>query len=119
MALQGSAADNTLFLTIAGEAVNDVAPTDIVVTYRKSGQTAFTTKIMDGTNWINLANGYYSLIFSPADMDTVGDFTFIVTSAKFDNPQFAQFQVVPAPQAGVIMAPQTCVVSGSLKVSAG
>src|SRR5262249_55164397 len=81
-----------------------------------NGQTDFSTKVLSSSDWAELGNGLYSLRFSSADTNVVGDFTFTLASAKFDNFVYDEFEVEAQPE-GVEVPnnPQQCLVSGSIE----
>lgn len=87
--------ERTLYLTMAGVPVSDIAYNQITVNYKKDGQLDFVLKPLQVTDWINQNNGIYTLKFSASDIDTVGNFVFKVEGAGFDNLVFDQFTIIP------------------------
>lgn len=98
--IQGSPSVRTEYLTLVDVPATGVLYTDIVVQIKKQGATAFTTKSLVPSDWVNLGGGIYSLSFSSSDMDTLGDFTFTMSSAKFDNFVYDEFTVTPLVSSG-------------------
>lgn len=114
--LQASTINRTVYVTLADVPAIGVLYTDIVVQIKKSGQTNFTTKTLAPADWVDLGiPGVYALVFSASDSDTVGDFTYVLTSTLFDNLVYDEFTIEPPPPASTpAVLPQQCVVSGNL-----
>lgn len=62
------------------------------VQYAKEGDGSLTTKTLDATNWDELGAGLYRIKFSTTELNTVGNFLFVVTSTGI-LPYYGQGQV--------------------------
>lgn len=113
--IQASVASRTVYVTLADVPATGVQYTDVVVQVKKQGQNAFTTKTLLLSEWVELAAGIYSISFSASDTDTVGDFTYTLTSTFFDNIAYDEFTIVPPPPASTpAVLPAQCVISGNI-----
>lgn len=113
--LQGTSIDRTVYLTLADVPAVGILYTAVTVQVKKQGQNSFTTKVLLGSDWIEFGAGKYGLRFTPNDSDTVGDFTFTLAGAAFDNFLYDEFTIEPAPPNLVPgPAPQQCIVSGTI-----
>jgi hypothetical protein len=113
--LQGAIADRTVYLTLADVPATGLLYTDVTVQIKPQGQPSLTTKTLQSSDWIELGQGKYSLVFSALDMSAVGDFTFTITGSLFDNFVYDEFTIEPAPAGGSgLTLPQQCVVSGNI-----
>jgi hypothetical protein len=113
--IQAQITNRTVYLTLADVPATSLLYTDVTVNIKKSGQTAFTPKVLASTDWVNLGNGLYTLVFSALDMDTLGDFTFVLSSSLFDNFIYDEFTIEPAPIPGVAPTlPTQCIVTGTV-----
>lgn len=92
--IQGAVANRTVYLTLADVPAPGVLYTDVVVQIKKQGASSFTTKALVSSDWVNLGGGLYSISFSAADTNTIGNFTFKITSSKFDNFVYDEFAIV-------------------------
>ena len=119
VAIQDSAHETNIFLSLAGVPALGVLPTDLTVRFRKQGETALTTKTMDGTNWIEIGEGFYILKRTAEETDTLGIFFYDIDSAKHDNILFDEFVIIE-PEGGVpAINPDLCEVSGRVLNSTG
>lgn len=71
-----------------------ITNSNVSVKYKKTGQTSFQTLTVTTLNWIEIGNGFYTLVFSPIETDTVGTFAYNATGAGFDNLVFDQINIV-------------------------
>jgi hypothetical protein len=65
-----------------GAPITGVAHGDVTVKYRKYGQTSFTAKAVDGSKWFEVGNGWYDILFTTTELNTLKDFNYIVTEAS-------------------------------------
>jgi hypothetical protein len=63
-----------------GDPVTGIAHGDVTLKYRKYGQTSLTTKTIDATNWFEVSDGLYDVLFTSAEFNTLKEFTFIVNA---------------------------------------
>lgn len=113
--LQGLAADQTVYLSLDGYPSEGILYTAVTVQIKKQGHSSRSTKTLVSADWVEVGNGVYSIVFSPSDMDTVGDFTFTLAGDDFDNFTFGEFTVEPAPLNVTLgPLPQQCIVTGNL-----
>ena len=94
---QGRAWETVLYLELLGVPVAAVAYDAITVEYRKSGETAFTTRTLTTGDWVNLGDGYYVLKWPAAVLDLQGKFLYKATGVGFDNFLYDEFDVDPVP----------------------
>lgn len=74
---QGLAAyDGVQLLNAGGAAVLGIIDTDIQVYIRKEGQAVYTLKSLGIGDWVEVASGSYRLLFSPSELDTLGQFRY-------------------------------------------
>lgn len=52
---------------------------DVTCKFRKEGDTSWTTKTIDATNWTEIDDGHYDIDFTAGNLDTNGLFIYIVT----------------------------------------
>jgi hypothetical protein len=87
---------HTLTTTVAAEvgvtllnssdiSVPGILYTGITVTYRKNGQSSYTTKTVGAGDWVELGDGIYKLLFTTTELNTPGYFRFIIKGAGFDR----------------------------------
>jgi hypothetical protein len=70
------------FLTDAeGNPKTGLIYSDVSVKYIKYGQTSFTTKTLDTTNFRELGNGIYEVQFTGTELDTLGSFIVFISPA--------------------------------------
>lgn len=114
--IQASTVERNIYLTLADVPATGLTPGDVVCKYRKDGQTALTTKTLDGSNWIEVGDGFYILKFTATEMDTLGYFFFTLSGPGFDNFLYDEFTIEPNPAtAEGFVPPEICVVSGSVR----
>jgi len=69
-----------IYLTDAeGNPKTGLTYSDVSVRYIKYGQTSFTTKTLDTTNFRELGNGVYEVQFTGTELDTLGSFIIFVS----------------------------------------
>jgi len=51
---------------------------NLVVKYAKYGDSALSTKTLGSSDWIELGEGVYDIVFSATELDTLGEFKFVV-----------------------------------------
>lgn len=79
----GVASDvGVLLLNSSDTPVNGVAFDDVAVTYRKNGDSGFTSKSLLAGEWTDLGDGLYRLSFSAAELDRAGGFRYLVKWAS-------------------------------------
>jgi hypothetical protein len=76
----------------SGVPVTGVVFGGVTVKYRKFGQTSFTTKTISGSDWFEVGDGWYDVLFSASELDTVEDFNYIVQEAS--SVQWNGFAVI-------------------------
>ncbi len=113
-ALQTHPFESTVLLKLGITPVTGLLPADVVVKFRKQGQTSFTTKTLTITDFYELEDGYYVIKWSGSDMSTLGAFFFVISGLAFDTVE-TSFSVEPLPEALVVIPPEVCVVSGNLR----
>lgn len=115
MATQGSSESRTIYLALADVPALGVIYTNVVVNFKKQGQSTFTTKVLVSADWVELGGGLYSITFSPTDNDTLGDFTYTLAGPDFDNFLYDSYSVMAAtPGASPTPPPTQCIVSGNI-----
>jgi len=117
--IQGQASSRTVYLSLLDVPATTVQYTDVTVQYKKAGSQVLATKVLVASDWLNIGNGIYSINFSPTDMDTVGDFTFFLTSSLFDNFLYDEFTIEPATTPIQAPLPSQCIVSGTIVNQSG
>lgn len=113
--LQGTTVDRTVYLTLADVPATGIPYTAVTAQIKKQGAGAYTAWPVTNANWIELGDGQYSIVFAPADTNTVGDFTYSLSSIYFDNFVYDEFTIEPQPpsyQPGPL--PQQCIISGNI-----
>lgn len=98
--VKDSTIERTVYLTNAGSPVTGVLPAQVVIQYKKAGQTAFQSFVENTTNWLELGGGYYTLIFGPSETNTLGTFIYTATGGAFDNQIFEQLNIIDDSVAG-------------------
>jgi hypothetical protein len=84
------------------------------VLYSKDG-SLFELKVLTIPDWTELGDGYYTVHWSSADMDTVGEFAFRVSvPITGEGEYFGTFEITPAPY-GIPYESPTCLVTGNLQ----
>lgn len=58
---------------------------DVTCTYRKEGQSSFTAKSLNGSNFTEIGSGVYTIQFTSAELNTLGSFTWIVSGATIQT----------------------------------
>lgn len=112
--IQGTQSNRAIYLTLADVPATTVAYTDVTIQYVKSGQTSYVPKTLTSAQWIVLGNGVYKIVFTATEMDTLGDFLYTITGAKFDNIVYDEFTIEPAPAGSQTVLPNQCIVSGTV-----
>lgn len=98
--VKNSTVERTILLTLLGTPVTGVTHSQVVVQYKKAGQLSFQSFTTLTTNWIELGDGYYTLIFGPLQTDTTGTFVYKATGSAFDNLVFEQLNIIDEATAG-------------------
>jgi len=86
--------ERTVYLNLAGTPSLNILPASVTVKYKKAGQTSLQTMATSNSNWVDLGNGYYTLIFAANLNDVSGTFFYDVTGAGFDNTVFDQYNII-------------------------
>jgi hypothetical protein len=65
----------------AGAPVTGLAFGDVSVKYAKEGDTSLTTKVLaaDPVEWFEIGQGLYDILFTIAELNTIGFFKYVVT----------------------------------------
>lgn len=108
----GTARETVFRLTLSGSPATAIIFSAPVVKIRKANATAFTTKTLVVTDWVDLGAGYYALKWSAGDMNVLGAFLYEISGAGFDTI-YGSFDVDPAPVAFSV-SPPYCIVSGNI-----
>jgi hypothetical protein len=74
-----------LLLNASEFPVSGVLFSSVTVRYRKNGATSFTTKALLAGEWTEIGDGLYRLTFSGGELDTSGNFRFLVTGGSFER----------------------------------
>lgn len=104
--------ESTFRLSSEGVSTTGLTYEDVSVHIRKQGEAAFAEKTLSESDWTDLGSGFYAVKWSEDDMDTLGDFRYLVMGSDFDDVTGC-FDVEQAPIA-VAADAQTCIVSGSI-----
>lgn len=111
-AFLGKPKDITVRLLAGGSPVSGVTVDEVIFKLRKNGETAFSTRTLLESEWLDLEQGYYAICLTADDLDVLGDLRYSLSGADFD-PVTEAFDVDPAPIAYETAAPQ-CIVSGNI-----
>ena len=106
---QDTPSERTVFLSLAGVPATNIAYADVACQTKKAGHNAFSNKILNIDNWINLGGGYYTIRFSGSDMSKVGSFVYTLAGVGFDNFAYDEFAILAAPDTTV---EDKCIVTG-------
>jgi hypothetical protein len=63
---------------ITGVAWDDVTPP--TVKYQKEGASGLTSKTLSASNWIEIGQGSYEVVFTSTELNTKGKFTYFATA---------------------------------------
>lgn len=117
-AFQSTPIETVVRLQNGGSPETGVTFDNVTVKYRKAGDTgALTTKTMTVDDWIEIENGYYAVLWSATDMNTLGNFFYQVTEVSSD-PVTDQFSIGPQPIT-LLAQIDTCIVSGNIATIGG
>lgn len=109
----------SVLLTKDGVAVIGLAFGDLSCSYRKAGAGAFVGKVLDGTNFTEIGQGYYDIEFDGAtELDVDGVFVVVVTGADIDRSDTDAVVVLP-PESTTAVALLTCKITGNLNGPSG
>jgi len=86
--------ERIVLLKNLGTPVTGVLPAQVLIEFKKFGENSFEVLPSDGTTFVEIADGYYSVIFRAVDTDVVGTFAYKLTGAPFDNIIFDQINIV-------------------------
>lgn len=107
---------NTLYITIDGGygplPALGITYDMVAVTASKNGGE-FAPKEVTEDGWRDLGDGYYSVLFTESDMDTLGEYYWVLAVASLGVGTRDVFDVDPAPFYLDSTAP-TCVVTGNI-----
>lgn len=59
--------------------ITGLTSSDVACSYRKEGDSSFTSKSLDGDNFEEIGLGFYSITFTDTELDTLGTFTVVAT----------------------------------------
>lgn len=80
--------------------------------FRKEGQANFISKTLDINNFKELGNGFYTITFTAADLDTLGSFLWVVNGTGLTQATgLADVQADPAATSTVL---PTCGITGQV-----
>lgn len=75
-----------------GDPRTGIIYTQVDVTYKKSNQITFTAKTLAATDFRENGLGVYEILFSAAELNTIGSFIFVVTrNLTLPSPGIRQF----------------------------
>lgn len=60
-----------------GTPITGVVFGDVTAKFRKFGETSLTSKTVTGSNWFEVGDGWYDLLFTAGDLGTLKDFNYI------------------------------------------
>lgn len=117
-AIINQSSERVVYLTIDGYPATGLDHTNVNCFITKAGGTTRVAKALTTLNFKSLDFGYYKVIFTAADMNTLGDFVFYLDPADIDAPAFQagvfeQFTVIQPPPTPATVG--TCVVSGRIQ----
>lgn len=113
-ALQSSTWETNLFFSLAGAPALGLLPADLVVKYKRSGDTSFQPKTLLSTDLVELGNGFYAIKWSQLETSNLGMVLFTISSVKLDNFKYDQFDVVAVPLSTATIPQNICVLTGSI-----
>ena len=117
-AFQSTPTESIVRLLNSGSPVTGKVFSDMTVKYHKTGDAgAFATKTLVAEDWVELENGYYALLWSGTDMNTLGTFFYQVEEAGSDTVADT-FTIEPQPITLQAQA-EKCIVSGNVRDIAG
>jgi len=112
-AFQNMPWETDLYLSLSGVPATGINYTQVLVKYKRFGDTAFSTRTLQNGDLIELGNGFYTLKWPATFTNTLGTFMYKMTSVLFDNFLYDTFDVDPQPLAFNV-PPDICVVSGNV-----
>lgn len=101
-----------LLSTSSSEPVTGVLPSAVTLKIRKNGAASFTTKPLASDSFVEISEGFYSVRWEAADLDTLGSFTFTLSSSGVKAVSVFE-RIVPEPFF-VNQPSLTCLVTGSV-----
>jgi hypothetical protein len=84
----------------------------VTALYRKAGQASFTAKTVTALNWREIGSGWYGLTFTAAELDTLGVFLAVVTTAGASQSNTEADIIAAASASTPPPAVQTCILNG-------
>lgn len=106
--------------TGTGNPRTGIVYTQVDVSYKKSVDASFTVKVLSGTDFREIGAGVYEVLFSAAQLDTVGSFIYVINNnGTLPLPNIRQYvgqafiQSAAAFTPGTIALP-TNVITGNL-----
>jgi len=84
----------------------------VAVTASKDGG-AFSPKTVTEDGWRDLGDGYYSLLWNESDMDTLGEYYWVLAIPSIGIAANGAFDVDPEPLTTDANSP-TCIVTGNI-----
>ena len=98
--VKNSNVERTVYLTILGSPAVGILPADVSFYIKKAGQPTSQQVTLNGTNWIDVGYGFYTVILGAAETDTVGTLAYHASGSGFDNLVFDQVNIVEPTQYG-------------------
>jgi len=118
-ALQGRKYETVVRLMVDGTygltPVAGVPFAQVAATMRRTDIYVFELKALNLTNWVELQDGYYVVVWSTSDTSHLGELFFYLESSgaiPFNTVE-GKFSIEPTPLA-VLAAPDRCIISGNV-----
>lgn len=109
--LQDTTGSVTLYLTQSSDDTEATGLThsDVSVDLKKSDESSFSAKSLDGTNFTEIGDGFYELDLTASDLDTLGNLYIRVTGATINTALETVFvaESTPVNPTSPLSIPQT------------
>lgn len=106
--------ETNLYLSLSGSPVPGILFSDVTIQYKKFGDSALTARTLLEEEWVDLGNGFYTLLWPASYINRIGKFFYTMTGSLFDNFLYDEFDIESPPLESFVAA-DTCVISGNLR----
>lgn len=113
-AFQNKAWETNLYLAQNGIPATGILYSQVLVKYKKAGQTAFTVRPLNLGELVELGSGFYALSWPALYLDTLGTLLYTISGAGFNNFLYDTFDVDPVPVSLAYVPPTQCMVLGNI-----
>ena len=105
--------ETNVYLSLGGTPSTGLIFSDLIVNYKKFGETALSLRPLNPGDLVDLGDGLYTILWPQVYLNVLGTFLYTLNGTLFDNFLYDTFEIDPQP-ASLTVPLGKCVLTGNV-----